>query len=452
MFKPFKRIYWKTGVLMILVNLLVFTITFAAPGDLDTTFHGDGRVTLDVNPRNPGRYDVVSDVAIQPDGKILAAGYSFVPSTSTQDFALTRWVPSGNLDATFGRRITDFGGEDQIYDVAIQTDGKILVAGRKCISGICDVALARYNSTGSLDTTFSGDGKQTTNVPPGDNGSLGGLAIQPDGKILVAGYAWNNNDGDYDYAIYRYNANGSLDMTFSANGDGVAVGNFGSGRQDFATDLVIQSDGKIVFAGHTGTADYQFNNFAIGRLDMNGRADITFSGDGWQITDFDADDFAYGLALHQNGRIVAVGKKATANFNYFAVARYKTTCTQIDPDRCLDTTFNGTGKKVFSIIPGRKSWAEDVIVQSNNKIVIVGTTYNESFNNHDFALVRMNQDGSFDFTFSGNGKTTVDFGGQDYAYSLVRQPTDGKYVLGGYTDNAFGDLTHFDFALARVLP
>jgi uncharacterized delta-60 repeat protein len=442
MFVQFKRLTWKASLLATALSLLAFTIALAASGDLDTTFDGDGLVTSYVVPSNPGRSDAAAGVAIQANGKIVAAGYSEIPTTATMDFAITRYNTDGSLDTTFsgdGRLLTNFGGRDQAAAVAVQSNGKIVAAGQVCYApssiGTCDVALARYNANGTLDTTFSGDGKQVSDFGGGSNGSFGRLAIQSNGRIVVTGYM--SNGSNTDFAVYRYLPGGSLDTTFS--GDGKVNIGFGAGRQDFAADLVIQSDGKIVVAGSTGDAGYANNNFAIARLNANGSLDTTFSGDGRQITNFGANDYAYGVALQADGKIVVVGEKTTT-FRSFALARYNT-------DGSLDTTFNGTGRRVFSITPGMDSHANDVIVQPDGMIVVIGTTKNGS-GFFDFALARLLSTGGFDTTFSGDGKVIIDFGGNDYVLAIALQPLDGKYILGGATH----DGTQYDFALARVLP
>src|SRR5688572_19534401 len=166
-----KRAASKAGLLITFISLLVFTVASAASGDLDTTFSGDGRVTSNIVPSNPGRFDEVLSVVIQPNGKIVAAGFS------SDDFALARFNANGSLDTTFhldGRLITNFGGDDKALDVAVQSNGKIIVAGWMCDteSFICDVALARYNPNGTLDTTFSTDGKVLTDYGGGHNTSL----------------------------------------------------------------------------------------------------------------------------------------------------------------------------------------------------------------------------------------------------------------------------------------
>lgn len=440
MFTPLKRLAGKAGLLTTLISLLTFTVALAASGNLDTTFSGDGKVTVDFARRS----DVATDIALQAGGKILAAGHSTVPSTGNRDFALARFDPNGSIDTTFsgdGKLITNFGGRDEIWDIAVQSNGIIIAAGLTCdnAGNNCDVALARYKPGGALDITFSGDGKQVTDFGGGSN-SATGIVIQPNGKIVLAGWMWNGTSNDF--AIYRYNADGTLDPTFS--GDGKVNIGFGLGRQDSAEALAYQhTDGKIVVVGHTGDANYKNHNFAIARLNPNGTLDNTFSEDGKQVTNFGADDLAYGFAGLPDGRMVVVGQKVTTTgLGYFAVARY-------NADGNLDTTFNGAGKKTFSISPGSNSYAYSAIVQPGGKIVISGRT--DGADGYDFALVRLNPNGSLDTTFSGDGKVAIGFcgGSEEEGFALLRQPLDGKYVLAGSTTCGIGGK---DFAVARVLP
>ena len=441
-FRPFMSLF-----LALVLSFASLGSALAAPGDLDTTFDGDGKVTSFIVPSNPSRNDVLMGIAIQSNGKIVAAGYS------GSDFAVTRYNTNGSLDTTFsgdGRLITNFGGVDQAADLAVQSNGKIVVAGRTCAGASCNLALARYNPGGALDTTFSGDGKLTTDFGGGDNGSFGGLAIQSNGKIVVAGYMFNG--ADYDFAVYRYLSTGSLDTTFSGDGK-VRIDFFGTslgpGRGgglggDSTGDLVIQSDGKIVVAGNTCAASSQTNcNFAVARLTASGVLDTTFSADGKNITNPGGNDLLGALALQPDGKIVIVGEKR----NDPSALSIRSVIERFNTNGSLDATFNGTGNKEFSVIPGASSGAVDVIVQSNGKIVVLCFTHSGS--SRDFALVRLNPGGAFDSTFSGDGKSTVDFGSDDLATALAVQPSDGKYVLGGVTPF---DAAQADFALARVLP
>jgi uncharacterized delta-60 repeat protein len=388
-----------------------------APGDLDWTFSVDGQVTTTLSPSA----DYITSLALQADGKIVAAG------TSNGNFALVRYDPNGTLDTTFsgdGRQVTNFGGVAIAYDVAVQPDGKIVAVGNKCSTGgapPCDLALARYTPTGNLDPAFDGDGKVLRDIGAKDNGGTS-LIVLGNGKILVGGYVTR---ADRDPALYRFNSNGSPDAAFS--GDGVAMGNFGAG--DYISDLVIQSDGKIVLAGFTADGSGN-NNFAITRLNANGTADLAFGVNSKQKTNFGGDDTAYSLAL-AGGAIVVVGETCAATCSV-AIARYTTTGD-------LDTTFSGDGKLAFKFAAGPLSSARTVIVVAGGKIVVAGAA------SGNFGLARLLPGGGFDPTFSGDGRVLIDFRGDDAANAIARQG-NGRYVLGGFT--SLGG----DFALARVLP
>ena len=243
-------------VSLVLLLLLPFSSLFAlpaaaatGPGDLDTTFGTGGKVTTDF-----GGSPVGFSVAIQSDGKIVVAGYSNVGGTF--GFALARYNTNGSLDATFGtggKVTTNYGGDDRGYSLAIQSDGKIVVAGYSNAGGTFDFALARYNTNGSLDTSFSAGGKVTTDF--GGSDDLGrSVALQGDGKIVVAGDS--NVGSTFDFALARYNTNGSLDTSFGAGGK--VTTDFG-GSGDGGRSVALQGDGKIVVAGNAavgGTADF----------------------------------------------------------------------------------------------------------------------------------------------------------------------------------------------------
>jgi uncharacterized delta-60 repeat protein len=393
---------------------------YNANGSLDPSFSGDGRQTTDF-----GGSDGANGVAIQADGKIVAVGDTL--TTAGQNFALARYNPNGSLDSSFsgdGRQRTPFPGSDHAAGVAIQADGKIVTVGQTGDRG--DFALARYNPNGSLDPSFSGDGKQTTDF----GGIYGGLetatgvAIQGDGKIVAVGV-----DADYDFALARYNPNGSLDPSFS--GDGKQTTDFGG--NDVATGVAIQADGKIVAVGQRGTGPGG-GDFALARYNPNGSLDTSFSGDGKQTTDFGASDGASDMAIQANGKIVAVGQRSSPAGDDFALARY-------NPNGSLDPSFSGDGKQTTDF--GASDGASDMAIQANGKIVAVGRTGDFS----DFALARYNPNGSLDPSFSGDGKQRTDFGApyNDQASGVALQP-DGKIVAVG--GGGAGD----DFALARYNP
>ncbi len=206
---------------------------------LDTSFGGTGIVVTPIGVGN----DRARAVAIQSDGKIVAAGSAF--NGTDDDFAVARYNPDGSLDASFGTggvSTQSIGAQDQAHGVAIQSDGRIVVAGRAFMTDD-DFAAIRLNTNGTLDTSFDVDGIVTTSIGPAwDIGRT--VAIQLDGKIVVGGYFWNLVD--LDLALARYNPDGSLDTSF--DGDGIVTTSF-STRDETATALAIQSDGEILLTG-----------------------------------------------------------------------------------------------------------------------------------------------------------------------------------------------------------
>jgi uncharacterized delta-60 repeat protein len=268
-----------------------------ADGSLDTSFSGDGRVRVDI-PGSPS--DFASGVAFQPDGKIVVVG------RSGEHFAVVRLRPNGTRDAGFdgdGVAITEFATVDEAHAVAVQADGRIVVVGSTfdSFTGRQRFALARYTTDGQLDPSFSADGKQTTSIVGG--GDANDVAIQPDGKIVVAG--WTVVDGTQDMAIARYRRSGSLDRDtptstgFSRNGKKIT--NFGD--RDRAEGVAIQPDGKVVVAGNSG------GNWAIARYTRAGDLDTAFSGTGKVTHPMGSGtlDIAGGIAVGLDGKLVAGG-------------------------------------------------------------------------------------------------------------------------------------------------
>jgi uncharacterized delta-60 repeat protein len=382
---------------------------YNANGSLDTTFAGQGKQTTEF-----GAFDRATGVALQENGKLVAVG------GSGGDFALARYNAHGLLDTSFsddGRQTTDFGGGDGACGVAIQRDGKLVAVG---VGGATsDFALARYNTNGSLDTGFSGDGRQTTDFGGFDFG--GGVALSENGKIVVVGSTIGSGfGGRSDFAIARYNPNGSLDKGFS--GDGRQTTDF-AGGDAAATGVAIQANGKIVVAGRSG------GDFALIRYRTDGSLDSGFSGDGKTTTDFGGGAAASGVAIQANGKIVLVG----GSDGDFALIRYRT-------DGSLDSSFSGDGKQTTDF--GAAEAAHGVTVAGDGKIVAVGGS------DGDFALARYRTDGSLDPSFSGDGRQTTDFGGDDGAGGVAIQD-DGKIVaVGGGRASGIGS----DFALARYNP
>jgi uncharacterized delta-60 repeat protein len=395
-------------------------------GSLDTSFSGDGKQTTGF-----GGFADATGVVIQGDGKIIAAGVSSPPS-----FALARYNPNGSLDTSFsgdGKQTTAVGGPggEVTGGVALQADGKIVVVGRG--GGDSDFALARYNANGSLDPIFSGDGKQTTDFGGFDGAS--GVAIQPDGKIVAVGLAGSASGFD-DFGLARYNPNGSLDPSFSD--DGKQRTDFGG--PDTATGLALQGDGRIVVVGGGGSSSFFAPAFAVARYNPNGSLDPSFSDDGKQRTDFAGSEHATGVAIQADGKIVAVGRGGGGPDEDFLIARY-------NPDGTLDTSFSGDGRQTTDF--GGNDEATGVAIQASGKVVVAGAGGVDGSGSNDFALARYNPNGSLDPTFSGDGRQTTDFVGFDQARA-VAIPASGKIIAVGTGGGSPSSPPAF--ALARYNP
>jgi uncharacterized delta-60 repeat protein len=380
---------------------------FAVPADLDPSFSGDGKVTTNFTPG----FDFAFAVAIQTDAKIVAVGRA--DDATRGSFALVRYSSDGTLDPTFGisgKTTTNFTrGDDFAAGVAVQTDGKIVVAGRAA-GADHKFAIARYNADGTLDTSFSSNGKLVTNFTSGRDFAWD-VTVQADGKIVAAGLAAAGSGGSF--ALARYNADGTLDNAFG--GDGKVMTQL-TARHDAATTVAIQSDGKIAVAG--AASDDSF--FALARYNADGMLDSTFEGDGTAVTDFTpGPDFVWDMTIQPDGKIAATGRVA----GRFGLARY-------NPDGTLDSTFGGDGRVTTNFTAG---WdiPKGIALQADGKIVVVGDA-----NNLKFAVARYNADGTLDTAFGGDGKVTTDIRGIDSAWDVALH-ADGRIVVAGHAGGRF---------------
>jgi uncharacterized delta-60 repeat protein len=346
-------------------------------------------------------------------------------------------VAPGDLDVSFGDtgKVTTAIGtvNDEARSVAIQSDGKILVAGNSNIASLNNFAVVRYDYDGSLDTSFNGTGKVTTKIGSGQHDAAESVAVQSDGMILVAGYT---NNGTYGvFAVARYNANGNLDATFNGTGKvTTAIGGYASG----GFSVAIQSDGRILVAGHSyNGAD---DDFALVRYNPNGSLDATFNGTGKVTTDISGNqDEGEDVAIQNDGKILVTGGAGNGTSRDFALVRY-------NADGSLDTTFNGTGK-VITDIGGYYDGGESVAIQNDGKILVAGYSYNNPPNpSNNFALARYNADGTLDTTFHGTGSVTTHIGSfRDEGRSVAIQG-DGRILVAGSSQYNAGS---YNFAVVR---
>jgi uncharacterized delta-60 repeat protein len=424
--------------LALLLLMLCGRSSQAAPGDLDPTFGTGGKV---ITPIGSSAYNAVRAVAIQPDGKIVTAGNVV---RATYDFGLVRYNTDGSLDTTFGtggKVVTPIGNSTDIaYAVAIQSNGKIVAAGTTVGSGTYDFGLVRYNTDGSLDTTFGTGSKIVTPIGSREDQAFA-IAIQPDGKIVAVGYtnSYTGSSANDDFALVRYNTDGSLDTTFGTGGKVVTpIGSIG----DVAYAVAIQSNGKIVAAGYSQSDIYNTpENFALVRYNVDGTLDTTFGTGGKVVTPIgDSYSVARGVAIQPDGKIIAAGYTSgytQDRYDDFALARYNV-------DGTLDTTFGTGGIVITPAVTDDIAFA--VAIQPDGKIIAAGYS---AAQNYDFTSVRYNTNGTLDTTFGTGGIVATSIGpgnDEDVAYGVAIQP-DGKIIAAGYTYTG----SSYDCALARYL-
>lgn len=464
-----RRVAWSiallTGALLALPVAGPSAVAGAAAGVLDPEFGGDGRVTtiLDDDLCDKFHGDEPADrafaVAVQPDGKIVAAGGAgclFSGSGEDTAFGLARYHPNGTLDFGFGSDTespgsvrTHFGADDVARDVALQADGKLVAVGETTLDGVRHFALARYLPGGSLDPSF-GDGGRVVTGLDGTNAWVSAVQIQGNGRIVVAGSAKGS------FALARYLSNGSLDASF---GDGGTVTTkFHGGSQ--VHGIAIQENGRIVAAGeawlpaHVVPVDLT-RHFALARYKANGSLDESFGDGGKVATAFmgdptlEPDSAAMDVAIDAEGRAVAVGRASEWQedigppelISRFAVARYL-------PDGSLDPWFGIDGRVTTEFDDESDDHARALAIQDDGKLVAAGVTNNPAFFGpaDNFGLVRYLPDGTVDFGFGSGGRVTTSFGGADRAEALAIQP-NGRIIAAGHR-RGIGESR---FALARYL-
>ncbi|CAN5537426.1 hypothetical protein BH10ACI1_BH10ACI1_03860 [soil metagenome] len=405
-------------------------------GSSDNSF-GSGGIFSDVNINQSGGNAYILSLALQTDGRIIAVGYSY------DGFTLIRLNENGSLDTTF-----DVDGivktsislyNDYAYSVALQTDGKIVAAGFSGINSVNIFAIVRYNTDGSLDTSFDDDGIRTSEMGYPTSSSATKAAIQADGKIVAVGYSFNGaND---DFALVRYNVDGSRDSAFGGGEGSVTTDINGLIDGDRAFAVAIQSDGKIVAGGDT--ANYgERSDFALIRYNADGSRDNTFGIGGIVTTGFSTNsyDFVRALVVQPDGKIIAAGASSSNSNGFdFALIRYNS-------NGSLDTSF-GIGGKVTTPISTTSEEVRSLILQTDGKIVAAGYT-STNVTSNDIAIVRYNADGSLDTSFDGDGIVTTDISGTNNSATAVTLQTDGKIIAAGVNYNG----SNTDFALVRYNP
>lgn len=388
--------------LSILSALLLFNSLSAQTFRLDSTF-GNAGVVISPSPNS----SEIKDIAAQPDGRIVAAGYE--DNMGEYHFRIARYNSNGTLDPAFGTGgivKTNIGSSDMAYSVALQADGKIIVGGNYLVSVSPPFeyhsTLVRYNTDGSLDNTFGSTGIVKTAIHSAEDG-IASIALQDDGKIVAGGYAGNK------ILLMRYNTDGTLDNTFGSGGVTLTA----IGSEASAYKLKIQPDGKIVLAGTSGTnGNY---TFSLVRYISDGTLDTSFGSGGITLTDFDSSayDIGHCIALDTDGKVIVAGFSGSS----LAMARY-------DSDGTLDAGFASGGKFTSTDLPG----ATGLVIQRDGKYIVAG---NVMTNDYGWDITRLTPGGIVDTTFGNMGTVLLNLQtGNDYVQCMTLLPND-KIVAAG---------------------
>jgi uncharacterized delta-60 repeat protein len=426
------------GLATLLVGLLLAgsaQATTGSPGTLDP-FWGTGSPP----PLGPGRVRTAvgggsafpSAIALQRDGKVVVAG------TCSSSFCALRYNADGTLDMSFngtGKVTTPLGTGASALAAAVQTDGRILLAGN-CTNGTNQFCAVRYLGDGTLDPSFNGAGTISVAVGAGD-ASAKALALQPDGKIVLAGNCGPFLNGDF--CALRLLTNGTPDPTFGSSGKVVIQMSSGD---DLATGVVVQPDGKVVLAG--GCSNGTNSDFCALRLLANGTPDPTFGSNGKVITAVGGDyEFARALALQPDGKLVLVGYCAQAgtSFRYFCAQRLLSTGA---PDPGFGNPATGGVIIGNSFTVTRSDDVNAIALQPDGKLLLAGTCVTVLIT--DFCALRLHSNGDLDLSFNGTGKLLTSLSALAEARAIALQP-DGKFLLSGYCRDINGG--NYDFCTAR---
>lgn len=401
----------------------------AAPGDLDPSFGIGGKVTTSFGAVEAGAVSVTIDA----DGRIIVAGFSVADAVT--DSILARYNNDGSLDNSFGiggTIHTDFWANDAALCVLIDANGKIVVAGATRDFGQADFALVRYNQDGSLDTGFGTNGHVVTDF--GAEEIARSIKIDDSGRIVVLGTYQDTRIVTQEIALARYNSNGSIDTSFGTNGK--LTSTFGAPFIT-ASDVVIDKLGKIVVASSFG------DDFIVARFNVDGSLDTSFDLDGQQVTSLGSvvnnGGFVGGVIIDSSDRIVVVGgyydPQTTTNFD-LAIVRYL-------PNGNIDHRFGRSGKTIIDF--GGIDGLHSVAIDRHGNIVVAGERIVDG--NRDVLVARLAADGSLDSRFGSGGFVTTDFGTESDSGSGMALDQIGRIVVVG--GKSSGD--NREFAISRYL-
>lgn len=391
-----------------------------SPVAIDTLFAGGGRAEISL-----GGPDAARSILVQGDGKIVVVGLAGIGSNQA---GLVRLNPDGTRDTTFdgdGRASYAHGISYQPRAAALQSDGRIVVVGdsQPTVMGIREMAVLRVLPNGSLDPDFDGDGRQV--IPFGLETFGYAVAVQPDGKIVVAGSAAG------DAVVVRLNADGSLDTSFNPQPtatieDGNGRRRVDSGGTESFRAIALQPTGEIVLGGAVTTGQTQM---LAARLLPDGRLDPTFDGDGLATVSFTDTAIAHALLLLPDGHVLLGGTWSAASPDW-ALARLR-------PDGSLDTTFNpqpaptpntGNGRLLFTL--GGSDELRGMALQRDGRVLLAGWTNAGGGVPNNPTVMRLTPDGQLDASFAPGGGATYEFGDNEQFDAVAVLP-NARIVAAG---------------------
>ena len=428
----------RIAVASTVIALVAFALpsaAWAAPGDPDTSFSGDGFHLADFPG---GQVDDANAIFVQSNGRILIGGS--VGTGSARDSAMLRLRANGTEDTSFdgdGFLTLDFrgvGGFDEVNGIAQQPDGKIVtVSSAELADGSgMRIAVARFRADGTLDSSFSGDGKLLVGFSGFDEAFGASVVLTERGKILVGGGAGDTGSEDWVFAVVRIRSNGRIDRGYGG-GDGRVTTNFGVG-DDGIDELVLQPDGRLLAAGWMDNAASDDLRSAFARYRSGGALDPSFSGDGKRAINVSdtANDEVQGLALRKDGKIVAVSGVGDSPIGLIRLLA----------NGAGDPAFSGNG--VLLDDPYAGGLGDANLDLAGKKLIVAA----ETFDNTIF-LARYRPNGTLDPTFgSGDGVVLTLFaGGTDSDVTTSTIQANGRILVAGTAD-----VVTQDIAVARFLP
>lgn len=430
-------------VLLSLFTLACYMATAQPGGNLDLSFNTTGIVVKDSGP-----LELFQDVKMQADDKIVAVGTVY-DATYAASIVVSRFNTNGSYDNTFGTNGTftyTLNYETGAYECYIKSNGQILVVGYTTDNGGMGMAmlLLQLNSDGTLDNNFGTNGVTYFDISSREDIAYG-LAVQSDDKIVICGTTVDTSGVDYKYVpmLARFNSNGTQDTNFGVNGLALVPVNFA--ENDF-TAVRIQSDGKIVAAGHIANGLLWYSAL-VARFNSDGTPDNTFGTNGVVNKNINnVDDEFFDLELVENKGIILTGFSVTQSDLYFHLLAMK-----LDSTGTPDAAFGTNGVVVL----GTESMnvGNALEIQADGKIIIAGGALEAPPGNLDWGLWRLNPNGTPDADFGSNGRLTLDFNDQaDEALGVVQQDNE-KIVVVGKSRNIDIDLTiaRFDDKLDYTL-